>query len=187
MKIKYLTSLILIAVNMYPLYGIYFLGWELKNLILLYYFETLVIFIYTLLKINFLKKKKQLDSFSKIVFWFSSFLNFIISFGLITTFYFPTRSLIISSISYTAIFLMIGSHGISFLKNFIYDKEYLTSNYSKVVGSYVSRAISLYLLAIFSFENEGLNFMILLILCKTFYDVLVHNYEHSSPQTVIKN
>lgn len=48
------SPLTLIAVNLVPIVGVLFLGWSLGNLMLLYWAETAVIGLYTILKVPFL-------------------------------------------------------------------------------------------------------------------------------------
>ena len=60
--IEKLTSIILIAANLIPLVGVFFYGWDLKNVMLLYWIENLIVGAINIIRIVFIAADKKVLS-----------------------------------------------------------------------------------------------------------------------------
>jgi len=145
-NLKYSVSIILV-VNILPIVGILFLGWNAALLLLAYWFESAIIGFFTIIKIIMARNANlylkivsisiqgRTNSLAKVmlvpffIIHFGMFmvghLLFIMVFFAISGMTFSTQEIIANliSISLLLIFLFI-SHGYSFLTNFIGKKEY---------------------------------------------------------------
>lgn len=189
-----LTTYSLILANIVPLIGVIFFGWDVFQLILLYWSETVIIGLYNILKI--IKTAK----------WIGLFLVpfFIIHFGgfsaghlfFILLLFNPEGTVRSSTIPNAEILLpivipliipIIGffiSHGISFINNFIKNKEYkklantdlMSAPYKRIVIMHITIVFGGFLTLLFS---QQLAFLILFVILKTILDVKSHKKEHS--------
>ena len=184
MKINFVSSSSLILANLYPIYGVYFLGWGVPKIILLYFIETLIISIFGFLKGFYIFYQKQKESgLLFLIFFYIFWLGSV--FVALDTLLFFEKSNIYNSISLIGVFLMIVSHGVSFYTNFIMKKEYENDSIFDILGIKIFwlRVAPMHLFVFFSYflldSTVGPILISLFILSKTSIDLLLHIYEHS--------
>ena len=76
-----LSIIALVLVNLLPLYGVAYLGWDAVTILLLYWTENFVVGFYSILKLIFLRARSTDDCIAKIIL----IPFFILHFGLFTT------------------------------------------------------------------------------------------------------
>lgn len=190
MKVNYVSASSLIFANLYPIYGVYFLGWGVPKIILLYFIETVLIAFYGILKMHYLhyeninvpiiSYKQRLQKIFEFFFFFSFWLG--ISFVFLNILIFG-KSDVYTYISYNGIFLMFISHGISFYTNFIKKNEFEKNS---MVGLFfeiffLRLAPMHFFIFLSSFLLESIVGPILIsffILVKTVIDLFFHILEH---------
>lgn len=170
MKIRYLTSIILVSINLYPLYGIFYLGFQYRDILFIYLIETIIVLFFTLIKLYFLKNKNK--SNYKEIFWACIVFNFFGFMVATSNMYFKSINEALNSSNLLAILLIFISHTNSFFSNYIFNKEYERLNYSRITGSYITKSLSLFIIMF------GSNLYIYLVIFKTLLDLMVHNNEH---------
>ena len=187
MKVNYVSASSLIFANLYPIYGVYFLGWGVPKIILLYFIESVLVAFYFLLKIYYIRYKNIINSFSNtndligLSIWFSFWyigtfaaLHFLI-FGNSNVYY---------QLSLEGIILLFISHGISFytnfVKNFEYEKDLLGSLLVKIVFLRILplHFLIVFLASILMDSVLGPVIISLFIVAKTALDLFFHILEH---------
>lgn len=194
MKPISLSSVSLVLANLFPIYGIFHLGWDLKTIFLVYLIENLIIAFFTVLKIIFLK----LPNFKDIPVFFTIYERIynIVGFVFVCLFFngiyygFLNSLLLKDSISIQdsvklAIPLFI-SHLISFFSNYFVKLEYTKLKAENLIEGYMPRILTMHLTIIFgSFimhtieEGDNLYLLYVLVLIKIISDLRAHNKEHS--------
>ena len=192
MKVNYVSASSLILANLYPIYGVYFLGWGVPKIILLYFIETVLIAFYGLLKMYYLRyedinvpivsNKQRLEKLFGYFFIFSFWLG--VSFVFLNILIFE-KSDVYSYISYNGILLMFISHGISFYTNFIKRNEFelnsMTGFFFEIF--FLRLAPMHFFIFLSSYLLDSIVGPILIsffILTKTAIDLLFHLIEHRS-------
>ena len=186
MKVNFVSASSLILANLYPIYGVYFLGWDVPKIILLYFIESVLVAFYFLLKIYYIRYKNIINSFSNtndligLSIWFSFWyigtfvaLHFLI-FGNSNVYY---------QLSLEGIILLIISHGISFytnfVKNFEYEKDLLGNLLVKILFLRIlPMHFLLFLASILMYSVLGPVIISLFIIAKTAIDLFFHILEH---------
>lgn len=187
MKVNFVSASSLIFANLYPIYGVYFLGWGVPKIILLYFIESVVVAFYFMLKIYYLRYKNIINSFSNtndlfgLSIWFSFWyigtflaLHFLV-FGNSNVYY---------QLSLEGIILLIISHGISFytnfVKNFEYEKDLLGNLLVKIVFLRIlpMHFLIVFLASILMDLVLGPVIISLFIVVKTVLDLFFHILEH---------
>ena len=184
MKINFVSASSLILANLYPIYGVYFLGWGVPKIILLYFIETVLIAFYFVLKIYYLQLKNIITTFSKADLYFFIFF-FLFWFGATFVFLnFLFLKNVYSYVSFSGILLMLVSHGISFYSNFVKNLEYEKNSIGGLLIKIIFlRILPMHLLIIFlaSILMDlvlGPVIISLLIVVKTVLDLFFHILEH---------
>ena len=184
MKINFVSASSLILANLYPIYGVYFLGWGVPKIILLYFIETVLIAFYFVLKIYYLQLKNIITTFSKADLYFFIFF-FLFWFGATFVFLnFLFLKNVYSYVSFSGILLMLVSHGISFYSNFVKNLEYEKNSIGGLLIKIIFlRILPMHLLIIFlaSILMDlvlGPVIISLLIVVKTAIDLFFHILEH---------
>jgi hypothetical protein len=192
MKVNFVSASSLIFANLYPIYGVYFLGWGVPKIILLYFIETVLIAFYGLLKMYYLhyenvdvpiiSNKQRLKKLFEFFFFFSFWLG--ISFVFLNILIFG-KSDVYSYISFNGIFLMFISHGISFYTNFIkkseFEKNSMVGLFFKIFFLRVAPIHFFIFLSSYLLNSiVGPILISFFILVKTAIDLLFHLIEHRS-------
>jgi hypothetical protein len=195
-----IAALLLIVVNLIPLFGVLFFGWSLFSIMLLYWLENGFIGFFNVFKIalarapgsGFTINGRPVSPSNKEI----RIIFFILHYGLFWTvhgvFVFVFFGLSSSSglfgsvglrgvaIAAAALFL---SHGVSFFVNFLGKEEYLTVSPDRQMTEPYSRVVVLHVTILaggFLADSLGapLAALVLLVLLKTVIDLLAHLREH---------
>jgi hypothetical protein len=192
MKVNFVSASSLIFANLYPIYGVYFLGWGVPKIILLYFIETVLIAFYGLLKMYYLhyenvdvpiiSNKQRFKKLFEFFFFFSFWLG--VSFVFLNILIFG-KSDVYSYISFNGIFLMFISHGISFYINFIkkseFEKNSMVGLFFKIFFLRLAPIHFFIFLSAYLLNSiVGPILISFFILLKTSIDLLFHLIEHRS-------
>ncbi len=129
----------LILANLYPCFAVLFLGWSVGDIVILYWAESLIIILYTRLKMHFLVRDwdhyepgedkllkdgvpqppRRIPDFFLFFYCFFSFGH-----GLFTFLFFAHALSFTWGSFFMALAIMILSHGVSFVTNYMWRKEY---------------------------------------------------------------
>jgi hypothetical protein len=199
------TSFLLIIVNIIPLIGVIFLGWNPFDLVLLYWFENVVIGVYTLLRLLIAKgetgsRLTVTASGQELAHPFGHPLGlagfFSMHYGIFTlvhgififAFFGSSTSLFNLNGLIVLLTFLVGittSHGISFLYNFLYKGEYKVYSPWHYFASPYGRIIPIHLTIIFgamieaSFPNTPALITFLFVGIKIAIDLYGHIKAHS--------
>lgn len=200
----------LIIANLLPLYGVYYLGWSISQIVILYWFENVIIGFYNVLKMLYNTKqdigevlvngKPVQGSLTAVKAFMIPF--FIMHYGLFTfvhgvfIFIFFVFSIeqgdIAGSRDIGYLFLnglmIFISHGISFFTNYIGNDEKSRTDISTLMFSPYLRIVAMQLVVIFGgmiYMNTGRNdvSLYILIIFKIFTDAWSHIKQHVKLQT----
>lgn len=198
-KSVWYSSAVLIIYNFYLLIGILFLGWDVRNIGILFLLEIGFIGFFFAIKIlilNYLdgkiRKKSTAKKFSEFIIFFTIFSLAIfywfyaIGGGMFKFFELDYSDLYKVRFAAALIFF---SHGFSFFINFILNKEYKNrlfsiSHLNEVVG-FFNRIMSFLwasalIIAVFYLPIKHIIFALLLVLIKGYFDLKAHIKEHDS-------
>ena len=186
----------LILFNLVPLIGVLFFGWSLAAIMVLYWFENVIIGFFNALKMSKAEGEKprtKLYSGKKPVTLAqksSSILFFIVHFGMFTfghgvfIFIFFGRGLPSFSGLLPAALCLFISHGISYAYNFIRNEEYKRVAFQDLFFQPYKRIFIMHITIIagafiaFKFEQPTF-FLVLLIFLKILVDIFSHKKEHT--------
>lgn len=186
----------LILFNLIPLIGVLFLDWNLSSIMVLYWFENVIVGFFNALKMAKAEgttPKTKLYSGRKsvtIAQKSGSILFFIVHFGMFTfghgvfIFAFFGRDLPAFSTLLPAALCLFVSHGISFVYNYIRNQEYkriafqdlFFQPYKRIFIMHITIVIGAFIA--FQFEQPTL-FLVLLIFLKIVVDIFSHKKEHT--------
>jgi len=180
------SVLILIVVNIFPIFGVIIFGWDIFEIVALYVIETFIIGTYNVIKMGFTESNTKFVLIPFFLFHYnffiliqSAFVVILIGDGIDDLFsLFTNRDFLI------AIGLIIFSHGLSFYKNYIKNKEFENMTVEKLMISPYKRIFvqqfmvigGAFLVLLF---NAPMGFLIILIVLKTFLDFRAHNKSHA--------
>lgn len=178
------TVILLLINNLVPLFGALFLGWEIKNLVLIYWIESAVIGIYNVIKMVKARDEGIIKMFLVpfFIIHYSLFMGVHMAFIIIL--FNPVFAF--TGLAYSVLFMFI-SHGYSLVVNYFGKGEYKTAAvgmlmiapYKRILLMHVTVLIGgviFFMLAPF-FPNPMLP-SIFLIAIKTYADWKSHNREH---------
>ncbi len=171
---KIIPIISLITSNLFPLYGVMYLGWKIGDIMALYWIENVIIGVFNIPKIllaqfdpgNLIKiASKQmisvaaaLNKISTVIFYIIHYGGFSLGHGLFVYVLFienalagqrvdpPTLQTILHIITElkVAIVLLFASHLLSFVQNTIGKKEYLTKNVNQAMFDPYKRVLILH-------------------------------------------
>ena len=148
-----ISSLALIAVNLYSLYGVFYLGWNSYQIIMLYWFESIPIFIFSYLKMRKTELfggvpiKGQIgkkDILSLSLFTVGDTIFLLILFG------FKNQFGNMPVLFYANLWAIIGffvSHGISYWANYIGREEYKKADVAMISNNAALRIFPIHFVA----------------------------------------
>lgn len=193
----YSPGVVLIGVNLIPLFGVLILGWDTFLIFFLYWLESAVMGIYSITKLAIVARLSGVFLVPFFMFHYGMFMFVHLVFiGALfapeSTGGFPLNfGLLVSSLAvvFPALLGLLISHGISFFNNFIGKKEYLrgdprkhmTMPYARIMVMHIALIFGGMLISIFNARFFGLP---LLIALKTFIDYKAHVREHRQTQGV---
>jgi len=182
--------------NLIPLAGVLFFGWNLSSIMVLYWFENVIIGFFNALKMAKAAGTKPLTKLYSgnkavtIAQKSGSILFFIVHFGMFTfghgvfIFAFFGRDLPAFSSLLLAALCLFASHGISYAYNFIGNEEYKRVAFQDLFFQPYKRIIVMHITIIvgafiaFKFDQPTF-FLILLIFLKIAIDIFTHKKEHA--------
>ncbi|RLD80208.1 MAG: hypothetical protein DRJ10_07755 [Bacteroidetes bacterium] len=197
-NLKDKSILTLIAVNVFPIIGVFFLGWDIFEVVTLYVLETFIIGLFNIFKMFFVKDGGKPFL---IPFFFIHYNGFILiqsvfvliliggeidetgflTEGTIDSLYFTftNRDFII------AILLIIFSRGVSFFRNFIKQREFenvklgnlMFAPYKRIFIQQLMVIVGAIIVILF---DAPMGLLIILIILKTFLDLRAHNKSHTA-------
>ncbi len=189
---------VLIIVNLIPIYGALCLGWDLSNLIQVYWFETIVVGIYFLLKLQKVfsiqppsgiglmstpteetggRIKNSFFVKAAITFYFIlSLAGAITLHGFFVFKLFGPFAFVGLGGFLVFILSLFFSHGVSYVQNFIGEKEYLRISVLGLFLAPYKRLVILHLAILIGAIIQ--NSWIFLVAIKLVLDVLSHIKEH---------
>lgn len=193
------SALVLVCANLIPLVGVFFFGWSTFSVLFLFGFETLLIGVFTLLKLLVLEPKKMALWFAKLVV----LPFFIFHFGIFTyvhgtfvlAFFSPNTLHGVGSLTPSVVWdclvnehllfnvaLLIASRGYSFVRNFLLGQEYLVAPINEVIKQPYRRIFLMHAVIMgtgFLIVRTGTSMvgLPLLILCKLMFDLIGHMSE----------
>ncbi len=187
------SAIALVLANAVPLLGVLFFGWDLGEIMVLYWVESGVIAFYTVLKIAIVGKLGALVAAPFFVGHFGGFMagHFLLIYGLflrgITGGWAPGAAAELSAIFnpiWTSIAALFVSHGISFYTNFLGKREYegatvsglMTSPYSRIMVMHVTLIVGGWIILLMGMPTGAL---VILLLLKTAVDLQAHRKEHA--------
>jgi hypothetical protein len=191
------ATISLLITNTIPLLGVLFFGWNAAMLLILYWFENVVVGLYTIPKIamaqlpstlfqstytSILGKKVDHEPAGTIAFFLVHFGSFTFAHGMIVFSIFASsfelsETLIIAGIS------MLVSHGVSFIFNYIGNREYERTNANKQMIAPYKRVMIMHLTLLVSAgivlsTSQSTFGLLVLVLLKTGLDLVGHLFEH---------
>lgn len=199
--LKKVSVIILILMNLYPIFGVLFMGWQVFAVLFLFWTENVIIGVLNVIKMILASPDDKFGWASKIfmipffcchygmftlvhgIFIFVLFGGYFDKFDAITNFSDALRVLFTSDLAW-AVLALAASHIVSLITNYIGKGEYKTSSLGLLMGQPYGRVVIMhltiifggFLLSIFGSPAAG---MVLLILLKTFIDLKAHVSQHS--------
>jgi hypothetical protein len=188
----------LILANLVPLGGVLFLGWTVSSVVLLYWWENVVIGWYTFLKIIVLtitKRENRVDNVVAIPFFFIHYGLFCLGHAMAVLAVFPNEGIFLSRGDSISIFdwtlpgivlpvlALFVSHGISFVENYLGKKEYEEVGLGTLMGSPYPRILVLHIAVmaaafVILLVGSPVPLLVALVLMKIWMDIRLHNREH---------
>lgn len=200
-----LSGILLIFVNLLPLGGAIFLDWKIFPIMLLYWFENIVIGIFNVLRILCVSSAGLVQRIFSAMFFMVHYGLFTLAHGAFLIVLFAPPELaqfylthhdpvhIILSLENEYLFavvLLIFSHGFSFYWNYLLQGEYRRANVDQLMSQPYRRIVILHLTLIFSgfFLVQGgqppVWGLVLLTVLKLLLDVFSHQREHEKLRAV---
>ena len=187
------SAIALVIANFVPLVGVLLFGWDLGDIMVLYWVESGVIAFYTVLKIAIVGKLAALVAAPFFVGHFGGFMtgHFLLIYSLFLRGLIPGRapgataelSAIFLPI-WTSIAALFISHGVSFVTNFIGQREYdgasvkalMTAPYNRIVVMHLTLIFGGWIVLLLGMPTGAL---VILLLLKTAVDLQAHRKEHA--------
>jgi hypothetical protein len=181
----------LVAANLIPVAGVLVFGWDLKNIMLLYWVESGVIAFYTAIKIAMVAR---LAAIAAVPFFIGHFGGFMTAHFLLIYALFlgktgwepisvagPLRAIFVPI--WGSIAALVISHGISFYTNFVGAREYEGATVSGLMKAPYNRVLVMQLTLILGgwiilLIGRPAGAVVVLLLLKTAVDLSAHRKEH---------
>lgn len=185
----------LIAVNMIPVVGVVGFGWSVGAVILLYWFENAIIGAFNALKMLYaagdesesdeLTMQLGLERTLDIGFFSIHYGGFWIGHGVFVIIWFVDSTTLeaIGSWFVLALVGLVASHGVSFVRNYLYRGEFQTTTVDQLYIAPYRRVAALHITILaggWFIDELGAPVVgvILLVLFKTVFDLYEHQKEH---------
>lgn len=196
------TVLLLIAANLAPLYGVFFLEWEVFPILVLFWVENIIVGLFNVLRMLAVSPKTLSMWLAKIFmvpffcvhYGMFTAAHGIFIFGIFGGYFereagFPDITDLYQALAGLslgwAILALFLSHAASFVLNYILKREYLHASLSLLMGRPYARVVLLHLTIIFgaflvAALGSPIAALLVLILLKTFIDIKAHLREHKN-------
>ena len=186
------STLALIVSNLFPIVGMFYFNWHLSDIMVLYWAESAVIAIFTVVKIIYIGK--WLATFTAVFFLahFCAFMavHFLFIYGIFVEGIHHTTDADLTEVArlfislWPALVALFISHGVSFVTNFVGQKEYEGMTVQKQMAAPYRRIIMMHLTLIFGgfvtmTLGDPVPVLLIFILVKIIVDVRAHLKEHS--------
>ena len=202
-----LSTVMLIGANLVPLAGVFFLHWDVASILVLYWFENLVIGFFNILKMSLLSASEPLVHISKFFFvpffcihfggfcfGHAIFLIAILKHGDIDAIMKSTNPFISltgtllagpSAVSLLCILGLFASHGTSFIQNYLRGNERRTLSLAQLMGQPYSRIVILHIAIIVGgmptmILGSPLPLLVALVLLKIILDLRFYVKSHKA-------
>ncbi|WP_409432492.1 DUF6498-containing protein [Litorimonas sp. RW-G-Af-16] len=196
-----LSGLILVISNLIPLIGVFAFGWDVGTILLLYWLESVIIgvlnvpkMMLTAIKPRAHKSKQDGLTLASVIGTVPRCIFFIVHFGMFSIVhlvflrqFFPELPEVKtldwqSPVALTALVLLV-SHGVSFMINFLGKREYLTRDATSQMFAPYPRVMVMHVVIIlggFLVLSLGspVYALVTLIAMKILIDLAAHNKEH---------
>jgi hypothetical protein len=210
MRIFSASAIALILANLVTVYGVIFYQWDFTNILLLYWCESLIIGVMTIIKMIVANPGVNANHFVKL----AAIPFFMVHYGgfmaghfvflmLLTTFLrtgvnggpfmelLDDTSLHLIAVT-PAIISLCGSHLFSLIANYFGKKEYVTRTVMQLFGSPYKRIFVMHLTLLFGVFiaftfGKNLGVVILFVCLKTIADLAAHNKEHGFAQLNLRS
>ncbi|MEN8119271.1 MAG: DUF6498-containing protein [Bacteroidota bacterium] len=188
----------LIVVNIFPIIGVIFFGWDIFEVVMLYVIETIIVGTYNVLKMSFVRGDQKRFTILFFIFHYNFFILIQSIFVIVLIGgdnagnmgpdigqgFHNLFSLFSIRDFKIAVLLIIISHGIAFYKHFIKPKLYRNSDLEKLMFEPYKRIFVQQFMAIggafvVMMLQAPMGFLIILILMKTFFDLRAHHKAHN--------
>jgi hypothetical protein len=194
-ELRKISVISLILANIWPLVGVLFLKWSVYPVIVLFWMESFVITLITLIKIALVPVSKAIRLAEKIALvpYFTFSYGLFFGFEMIAIYYvfsgvslqnpdFPGPGTLYQSVQQYqlqwALLALTVSHGISFFTNYLKKKEYKKHTFNYLMWEPYERAsVIMILVFIGGFlvkESGSIIALVILILIKIYADILAH-------------
>ena len=192
------STLFLIAANLIPVYGVFFLGWRVIDLLLLYWAESAMIGFFNLLKILTAKEKDSIFNLETILYKFFAVIFLPVHFGIfIAVFgfviYLLANIMDQTKLSFLAMLapLWLGllclflSHGYSFAVNYYWGGERFKASLTQLFWQPYQRLFVMNFTiagsaALTIISGQPMIMLIFFIAAKTAADLFSHLREHKN-------
>ena len=184
------STLALIAANLVPLAGAYFLGWDMGKIMILYWAESAIIGVFNLLKMAVIAKWAVVLAGPFFVGHYGGFMavHLMFIYGFFIQNPHEGGSIPLSQVAgdffilWPALVALFLSHALSFYLNFIGRREYLDGSLQKQMGEPYKRIVVMHVTIIFGgfvalVLGSPLPALMLLIVLKIAADARAHVHE----------
>lgn len=187
------STLALIASNLVPVIGALYSGWRLSDVMVLYWAESAVIALFNVAKIAFIGRWMAVLTCIYFLAHFSAFMamHFLIIYDLFVKGQHDFANDDLATVAnlfvslWPALMALFISHGISFVTNFIVNKEYrnltvrqqMAAPYGRVIFMHVTLIVGGFIIQML---HDPAAVLLLFILIKIFIDVDAHMKEHNA-------
>ena len=201
-KIPYVPQAALLAANIVPLVGVLFFGWQVSTVLAIFWAETGVIGFYAILRIVYAGRRKELlegtvllptnsATVGKLLlagFFVFHFGVFMVVHGVFLVTLISRMVDTASQFNFLGVFVgvgsLLGSHGISFYKNYLQGGEYNKMDANNLMSQPYKRVIVMHfviLLSVFGMQFLGsleTSALVILVVLKVIFDLRAHVSEH---------
>ena len=193
----WLPVVFLVGANLVPLFGVLQLGWDLAQIMVLFWVENAVVGIYALAKLAVIQRWGALLTGPFLLGHFGAFMSIHFMFvyylfvrGMTTTGPEPSASLALGSLFaplWTAILAIFISHGVSFFGNFLGRGEYVGRTGQQQMAEPYRRLMVMHVTLIFGGMaimalGQPIYALTLLVVLKIGIDLYAHLREHRAPK-----
>lgn len=189
----WLPALFLVGANLVPLFGVLELGWDIAQIMVLFWVENVVVAIYALAKLAVIQRWGALLTGPFLLGHFGAFmaLHFMFVYylfvrGITTKGPEPAAAVALSSLFaplWTAILAIFISHGVSFFSNFLGRREYVGRTGRQQMAEPYRRLVVMHVTLIFGGMaimalGQPIYALTLLVVLKIGIDLYAHLREH---------
>lgn len=177
---------VILLANIFPIAGVLFFGWGLMDVLFLYWMESGIIALFTIVKV-FLAEESRMKEYTSAAFLGFHFAIFMILHLLLISFIFGSFGSVsvgaLGAVAYAFAVLFL-SHSFSLIRNFIEKKEFEVENVRSLMTRPYKRVylmqLTLMLLGFGAFLwGEATLLLLLMIVAKVAADAYSHLNEHS--------